>query len=33
LRPDRIALATMGAMEVSVADAPGLHAAIERLCV
>jgi heat shock protein HtpX len=33
LRPDRIALAAMGAKEVSVADGPELHAAIERLCM
>jgi heat shock protein HtpX len=30
---DRIALAALGAKEVSVAEAPELHALIERLCV
>jgi heat shock protein HtpX len=30
---DRIALAAMGAREVSVAQAPELHAIVERLCV
>src|SRR5437660_1040278 len=30
---DRIALASMGAHEVSPADAPLLHGAIERLCI
>lgn len=30
---DRIALAAMGAREVPVADAPELHASVERLCV
>ncbi|MGI8749610.1 MAG: zinc metalloprotease HtpX [Thermoleophilaceae bacterium] len=30
---DRLALASMGAKEVSPQDAPGLHAMIERLCI
>jgi heat shock protein HtpX len=30
---DRLALAAMGAKEVSPQDAPGLHAMIERLCI
>jgi len=30
---DKIALASMGAREVSAADAPELHAIIERLCI
>src|SRR5215211_3551690 len=30
---DRLALSAMGAKEVSPADAPGLHAMIERLCI
>jgi heat shock protein HtpX len=30
---DKIALASMGAREVSAADAPDLHAIVERLCV
>ena len=30
---DKLALASMGAKEVSPAEAPGLHALIERLCI
>src|ERR1700759_2393539 len=30
---DKLALASMGAREVSPAEAPGLHAMIERLCI
>src|SRR5437763_9463101 len=30
---DKIALLSMGAREVSPAQAPGLHAVIERLCI
>jgi heat shock protein HtpX len=30
---DRIALASMGAHEVSAREAPGLHAIVERLCI
>jgi heat shock protein HtpX len=30
---DKIGLAAMGAKEVSPADAPGLHAMVERLCI
>ena len=30
---DKLALASMGAKEVSPAEAPGLHAMIERLCI
>ena len=30
---DKLALAAMGAKEVSPGEAPGLHAMIERLCI